>query len=106
MFSKTLIEYTEKTLNEEKISVRTKTMVKKVTDKYIETEITKPDGSKEQQILPYGCLIWATGNTVRPVVQDLMNKIPEQRNSRRGLVVNEYLVVDGTDGTWALGDCS
>lgn len=106
MFSKTLIEYTEKTLNEEKISLRTKTMVKKVTDKHIEAEVTKPDGSKEMQILPYGCLIWATGNAVRPVVRDLMSQIPEQKNSRRGLAVNEYLVVDGTDGIWALGDCS
>jgi NADH:ubiquinone reductase (non-electrogenic) len=106
MFSKTLIEYTEKTLNEEKISLRTKTMVKKVTDKYIEAEVTRPDGSKELQVLPYGCLIWATGNAVRPVVRDLMSQIPAQKNSRRGLAVNEYLVVDGTDGIWALGDCS
>ncbi|KAF8249666.1 FAD/NAD(P)-binding domain-containing protein [Wilcoxina mikolae CBS 423.85] len=106
MFSKTLINYTEKTLNEEKISLRTKTMVKKVTDKYIEAEVTKPDGSKQTQILPYGCLIWATGNALRPVVRDLMGQIPAQKNSRRGLAVNEYLVVDGTDGIWALGDCS
>lgn len=106
MFSKTLIAYTEKTLNEEKISLRTKTMVKKVTDKYIEAEITKPDGSKQLQVLPYGCLIWATGNALRPVVRDLMSQLPAQKNSRRGLSVNEYLVVDGTDGIWALGDCS
>lgn len=106
MFSKTLIEYTEKTLNEEKISLRTKTMVKKVTDKTIEAEVTMPDGSKQYQVLPYGCLVWATGNAVRPVVRDLMSQIPAQKNSRRGLAVNEYLVVDGTDGIWALGDCS
>ncbi|KAI5807090.1 hypothetical protein EDC01DRAFT_608807 [Geopyxis carbonaria] len=106
MFSKTLIEYTEKTLNEEKISLRTKTMVKKVTDKYIEAEVTKPDGSKELQVLPYGCLIWATGNAVRPVTRDFMSQLPAQANSRRGLAVNEYLVVEGTDGIWALGDCS
>lgn len=106
MFSKTLIAYTEKTLNEEKISLRTKTMVKKVTDKHIEAEVTNPDGSKQLQVLPYGCLIWATGNALRPVVRDLMGQIPAQKNSRRGLSVNEYLVVDGTDGIWALGDCS
>ncbi|TGZ80525.1 FAD/NAD(P)-binding domain-containing protein [Ascodesmis nigricans] len=106
MFSKTLIEYTEQTLNEEKISLRTKTMVKKVSSKYIEAEITNPDGTKELQILPYGCLIWATGNAVRPVVRDFMSRIPEQKSSRRGIAVNEYLVVDGTDGIWALGDCS
>lgn len=106
MFSKTLIEYTESTFKDEKISVRTKTMVKKVTEKSIECEVTKPDGTKERQVLPYGALIWATGNAVRPVVRDLMGQIPQQASSRRGLAVNEYLVVDGTDGIWALGDCS
>lgn len=106
MFSKTLIEYAEKTLNEEKISVRTKTMVKRVTDKYIEAEVTHPDGRKELQTLPYGTLIWATGNAVRPVVTDLMKTIPAQKNSRRGLAVNDYLVVEGADGIWAIGDCS
>lgn len=106
MFSKTLIEYTEQTLNEEKISLRTKTMVKKVSDKYIEAEVTNPDGSRETQILPYGCLIWATGNAVRPVISDLISRIPAQKGSRRGLAVNEYLVVEGTDGIWSLGDCS
>ncbi|KAF8448363.1 hypothetical protein BGX38DRAFT_594771 [Terfezia claveryi] len=106
MFSKTLIEYTESTFKDEKISVRTKTMVKKVTGKNIECEVTKPDGTKEKQILPYGALVWATGNAVRPVVRDLMAQIPQQASSRRGLAVNEYLVVDGTDGVWALGDCS
>lgn len=81
-------------------------MVKKVNDKNIECEVTKPDGTKENQVLPYGALVWATGNAVRPVVRDLMSQIPQQASSRRGLAVNEYLVVDGTDGIWALGDCS
>ncbi|KAF8465264.1 hypothetical protein BDZ91DRAFT_772238 [Kalaharituber pfeilii] len=106
MFSKTLIEYTESTFKDEKISVRTKTMVKKVNEKTVECEVTRPDGTKERQILPYGALVWATGNAVRPVVRDLMNQIPQQASSRRGLAVNDYLVVDGTDGVWALGDCS
>ncbi|KAI5811049.1 hypothetical protein DFH27DRAFT_589069 [Peziza echinospora] len=106
MFSKTLIEYTESTFKDEKITVRTKTMVKRVNEKAIECEVTKPDGSKEFQILPYGTLVWATGNAVRPVVRDLMNQLPAQASSRRGLAVNEYLVVDGTEGIWALGDCS
>ncbi|KAI9766312.1 MAG: NADH:ubiquinone oxidoreductase [Geoglossum simile] len=106
MFSKALIDYTEKVFKDEKITVRTKTMVKKVTDKTIEAEVTRPDGSKGLEIMPYGLLVWATGNALRPVVSDLMSRIPAQKNSRRGLVVNEYLVVDGTENIWALGDCS
>ncbi|KAL1969288.1 hypothetical protein VTN77DRAFT_9480 [Rasamsonia byssochlamydoides] len=106
MFSKQLIDYTESTFKEEKITIRTKTMVKKVTDKYIEAEVTKPDGSKEIETIPYGLLVWATGNAVRPVVKDLMSQIPAQKNSRRGLAVNEYLVVNGTENIWAVGDCA
>src|SRR3954452_10981671 len=106
MFSKQLIDYTESTFKEEKIEIKTKTMVKKVTDKTIEAEVTNPDGSKKLEIIPYGLLVWATGNALRPVVKDLMAQIPAQKDSRRGLAVNEYLVVKGTENIWAVGDCA
>ncbi|KAI9733212.1 MAG: NADH:ubiquinone oxidoreductase [Claussenomyces sp. TS43310] len=106
MFSKQLIEYTESTFKEEKITIRTKTAVKKVTDKTVEAEATGPDGKKTTEVLPYGLLVWATGNAVRPVVKDLMSQIPAQKDSRRGLAVNEYLVVQGTKDIWATGDCA
>lgn len=106
MFSKQLIEYTEKTFKEETITIRTKTMVKNVTDKYIEAESTGPDGNKVLERIPYGLLVWATGNALRPVVKDLMMQIPAQKDSRRGLAVNEYLVVKGTENIWAVGDCA
>ncbi|KAJ5728979.1 External alternative NADH-ubiquinone oxidoreductase [Penicillium malachiteum] len=106
MFSKQLIDYTESTFKEELITIRTKTMVKNVTDKYIEAEITNPDGSKSLETIPYGLLVWATGNAVRPVIRDLMSQIPAQKTSRRGLAVNEYLVVNGADNVWAVGDCA
>jgi len=106
MFSKQLIDYTERTFNEEKITIRTKTMVKNVTDKYIEAESTGPDGKKQLERIPYGLLVWATGNALRPLVRDLMSQIPAQKDSRRGLAVNEYLVVKGTENIWAVGDCA
>ncbi|EAA29772.1 hypothetical protein GE21DRAFT_4846 [Neurospora crassa] len=105
-FSKQLIEYTESTFKEEKIDIMTKTMVKRVTEKTVEAEISKPDGTREKITLPYGLLVWATGNAVRPVVKDLMERIPAQKDSRRGLAVNEYLVVQGTRDIWAVGDCA
>lgn len=105
-FSKQLIEYTESTFKEEKIDIRTKTMVKNVTDKYVEAEAVNPDGSKERIKFPYGLLVWATGNALRPLVKDLMSKIPAQAESRRGLAVNEYLVVQGARDIWAVGDCA
>ncbi|CAK7225857.1 NADH:ubiquinone oxidoreductase [Sporothrix bragantina] len=105
-FSKQLIEYTESTFKEEEISIHTKTMVKKVTDKTVEAEASKPDGTKERVVFPYGLLVWATGNTLRPLVRDLMASIPAQKDSRRGLAVNEYLVVQGARDIWAVGDCA
>ncbi|KAF4119746.1 NADH:ubiquinone reductase (non-electrogenic) [Geosmithia morbida] len=105
-FSKQLIEYTENTLREEKIDIKLKTMVKNVTAEAVEAEISKPDGTKERIRIPYGLLVWATGNAVRPVVQDLMARIPAQKDSRRGLAVNEYLVVQGARDIWAVGDCA
>lgn len=105
-FSKQLIDYTENTLREEKIDIKTKTMVKNVTDKTVEAEISRPDGTKERVVIPYGLLVWATGNAVRPIVKDLMSRIPAQKDSRRGLAVNEYLVVQGTRDIWAIGDCA
>merc|ERR1711981_840189 len=106
MFSKQLIDYTEQTFKEETIDIRTKTMVKNVTETYIEAEHTDAQGNKVTERIPYGLLVWATGNAVRPVVKDLMNQIPAQKDSRRGLAVNEYLVVKGTDNVWAVGDCA
>ena len=106
MFSKQLIDYTEKTFKEESITIRTNTQVKKVNEKTIEAEWKKADGTKEKEIIPYGLLVWATGNAVRPVVRDLMSQIPAQKDSRRGLAVNEYLVGNGTENIWAVGDCA
>ena len=106
MFSKQLIDYTESSFKEEHIEILTKTMVKNVTDKYIEAESTLPDGTRKLEKIPYGLLVWATGNALRPVVKDLMSQIPAQKNARRGLEVNEYLVVNGTENIWAVGDCA
>jgi NADH:ubiquinone reductase (non-electrogenic) len=106
MFSKQLIDYTTSSFGEEHISIHTKTTVKRVNDKTIEAEVTLPDGTKRLDVMPYGLLVWATGNAVRGVVKDLMSQIPAQKDARRGLNVNEYLVVNGTENIWAVGDCA
>lgn len=106
MFSQQLIDYTESTFKEEKITIRTNTMVKKVNDKTIEAQFKDKDGNTVKEEIPYGLLVWATGNAVRPVIKDLMSQIPAQKDSRRGLAVNEYLVVNGAENIWAVGDCA
>ena len=106
MFSQQLIDYTESTFKEEQISIRTNTMVKKVGERTIEAQYKDKNGNTVNEEIPYGLLVWATGNAVRPVVRDLMSQIPAQKDSRRGLAVNEYLVVNGTENIWAVGDCA
>jgi NADH:ubiquinone reductase (non-electrogenic) len=81
-------------------------MVKEVKDKVIVAAVKQPNGSTVVEEIPYGLLVWATGNAPRPLIKDLINKIPAQAGSRRGLLVNDFLVVEGTEGVWSLGDCA
>lgn len=81
-------------------------MVKEVKDKVIVAAVKQPNGSTVVEEIPYGLLVWATGNAPRPLIKDLINIIPAQKGSRRGLLVNDFLVVEGTEGIWSLGDCA
>jgi NADH:ubiquinone reductase (non-electrogenic) len=75
-------------------------MVKEVKDKTIVAAVKQPNGTTVIEEIPYGLLVWATGNAPRPLVKDLIQKIPAQQGSRRGLSVNDFLVVQGTEGIW------
>lgn len=101
-FSKQLIEYTESTFKEQNITIHTKTMVKEVREK--EIVVQRPDGQLDT--IPYGLLVWATGNTTRPLVRDLMAKLPETQTVRRGLNVDDWLRLKGAEDIFALGDAS
>ncbi|GAA5911522.1 hypothetical protein JCM6882_000526 [Rhodosporidiobolus microsporus] len=102
MFSKQLIDYTMSTFEENKIDIKTKTMVKEVQEK----KIIALNEKKELVEYPFGLLVWATGNTARDVTKDLMNRLSATQNSRRGLLVDEHLRLLGADGIFALGDCT
>ncbi|KAH8549252.1 hypothetical protein BGW37DRAFT_502378 [Umbelopsis sp. PMI_123] len=101
-FSKQLIDYTEASFKEQNITIHTKTMVKEVHDK--EIMVKQADGSLAK--IPYGLLVWATGNTSRPVVRNLMAKFPATQKVGRGLVVDDWLRMEGSDDIYALGDAS
>lgn len=101
-FSKQLIDYTESTFKEQNIDIHTKTMVKEVREK--EIVVQKADGKMET--IPYGLLVWATGNTARPLVRDLMAKFPETQTVRRGLAVDDWLCLQGSESIYALGDAT
>lgn len=103
MFHKELIEYTEQTFATNKVDILTNTMVKEVREK----DILVKDKEGKEHIIPYGLLVWAAGNTARPITRNLMSKLDANlQNQRRGLVVDEYLSVKGAEGVFAIGDCS
>lgn len=104
MFEKKLTSYAEKVLRETTIDLRTQTAVGKVEDTYLIAKTKKADGSIEETNIPYGVLVWATGNKQRPIINELAKKIPEQNDVRRGLIVNENLLVQGTNSIFAIGD--
>lgn len=103
MFSKQLIDYTSETFKENKIEVLTRTMVKEVGEKHIIAQ----DEKKNLLTIPYGLLVWATGNTARPLTKAIMSQIGDNvQNQRRGLVVDDHMRVAGAEGIWACGDCT
>lgn len=104
-FSDKLVEYTEQVFQDTNIDLRTNTMIKKVDDRMV-MGTHKVNGKDEHVEFPYGMLIWATGNAPRGIVRSLISKIDEQRNAKRGLLVDDRLLVDGTNNIYALGDCT
>lgn len=105
-FSPKLVEYAQEVFEQTNIKLRTNTMVKGVTDSFVKAQYKKPDGTTEMQEIPYGMLIWATGNAARPITKNLSAQIEEQKNARRGLLVDERFLLDGSDDIYALGDCT
>ncbi|KAF8320308.1 NADH dehydrogenase [Clavulina sp. PMI_390] len=102
MFSKQLISYTESTFKENKINILTRTMVKEIKEQSVIVQNEK----KELVEIPFGVLVWAAGNVGRPLTRNLMAKIGAAQSNKRGLDVDEFLQLKGTDGIFALGDCT
>ena len=93
-FDEKLSEYTLKIFKRQKINVRTKSYITKVTEK----EIYVNDGTH----FNYGLLVWAAGNTAT----DLIKNSTLPKNAKYKLVIDHYLKVNGTDNIYALGDCT
>ncbi|KAJ2784585.1 NADH:ubiquinone oxidoreductase [Coemansia javaensis] len=101
-FDKKLIDYTQSTFSENKISILTQTMVKEVRAR--ELVVQGADGARRE--LPYGVVVWATGIKASPLVDRIRERFPLEQTNRRGLLVDEYLRVKGARDIWALGDCA
>lgn len=92
-FDSELSEYTMKLFNRHKIEVRTNSRITKVTEDYILLN----DGST----LPYGALVWTTGNTATELVQSC--SMP--KNKRNKIIVDGFFHIKGYEDIYAIGDC-
>ena len=100
-FDESLSEYSMKSLEAKKIDIQTSSHIEKVEADAI---YTKEDGR-----LPYGLLLWATGNKASPLLDSLDVKKPEKGLPR--ILTDKYLQAlrpDGTpiENTFALGDAA
>lgn len=104
MFESKLTSYAQKVLEQTSIKLHLKTAVSEVKETYLVAKTKVSDTESKLEEIPYGTLIWATGNKPRSIVTDLIKEIPEQEGSRRGLLVDEHLKVKGLNNVYAIGD--
>lgn len=93
-FDSTLSEYTLKNFQRQRISVRLQSQVTNIGEK----ELTLSDGSH----VPYGLLVWSTGNTQTPFVTSL----PFEKDRAQRILTDEFFRVKGFNNIYALGDCA
>jgi NADH:ubiquinone reductase (non-electrogenic) len=93
-FDAALSEYTIRNFQRQKISVRLYSPVAVVKEKELELK----DGSH----VPYGLLVWSTGNTQTPIVKSL----PFEKDPASRIVTDEYFHVKGFTHIFAFGDCA
>lgn len=93
-FDEKLRRYATELFARQRISVLTESPVTKVD----ETTVYLKDGSE----LPYGLLLWSTGNGPTRFVERI--NLPKDNRSR--ILTDDFFRVEGFDNIYALGDCS
>jgi NADH dehydrogenase len=94
-FKERLRKYARNALEERKVDLRFNTLVKEVREDGV---LVEHDG--QQEFLPAGLTVWATGVTAHDTVKDW--NVPQGRGGR--IEVDDHLRVRGLDNTFAIGD--
>lgn len=71
-FDERITTFAEEKFQRDGISLKTGSMVVKVSDKEISTKENK---TGEISSMPYGMVVWSTGIGTHPVIMDFMNQI-------------------------------
>ncbi|KAJ2184677.1 NADH:ubiquinone oxidoreductase [Coemansia sp. RSA 518] len=100
-FDKRLVKYTEYMFAKNGIQLRTNTRVHSVGDRTLRVSTNGVESD-----VPYGTIVWAAGIRARQFAHTLRAKVPDVQTSARGLIIDDYLRVQGTQDIWALGDCT
>ncbi len=93
-FDRTLAEYTSKRFRRARIEVRTQARVVNVGADHLDLH--------EGGGIPFGLLVWATGNAPTTFVKNLSLA----KDAQGRLIVGPDLKVQGEDSIYALGDCA
>jgi NADH:ubiquinone reductase (non-electrogenic) len=93
-FDRTLSDYTSKRFRRARIEVRTQARVVNVASDHLDLH--------EGESIPFGLLVWATGNAPTTFVKNLSLA----KDAQGRLIVGQDLKVQGEDSIYALGDCS
>lgn len=100
-YDERISSFAEKKFQRDGIELRTGCRVVGVSDKDISVKV-KSKG--ETLSIPYGMVVWSTGNGTRPVVRDYMEQVGQTK--QRTLATDEWLRVEGCDNVYAIGDCA
>jgi len=105
VLDKQVIDYVEDQFKQSKnIQVLTRTQVTRVAEREIRV---KDLATGKEMTVPYGVLVWATGNAPRKLIQDLIKTLgPQHQTARMGLTIDKHFQVRGAPFLWALGDCA
>lgn len=100
-FDKSLSEYAMESMKQKKVEMKTSSHIERVESDAIYT--------KEEGRLPYGLLVWATGNSANSLLDKLDVRKPEKGLPR--ILTDKYLRVLRPDGSaienaFALGDAA
>jgi len=103
-FDKTISEFAEAQFSRENVIVHTDSRVKTVNPTVL---VTFDKKLKRDINMPYGMCVWATGIEPVSVVKKLCETLYSKgQTNRMALIVDDNLIVKGTNNIFALGDCS
>lgn len=92
-FDETLSAYTQDYFRRQQIEVQTDQVITSVDDRQVFLRNCVP--------LPYGVLVWSTGNGPSALIESL----PSPKEGGR-VIVDNYFRADGTATIYAIGDCA